>query len=141
MKLSAGSLRAAEDTFQQAMRHNDVDALDALLHSEVHFVGPDGTTADKTTDLELHRSGRLVVDSLTEIERAIQIVSGVGLIRVILDLALRVDGSPINARVAYTRVWAFDDQRWQVIAAHGSSMAPHSADGAPPRLDECEEQD
>jgi ketosteroid isomerase-like protein len=113
-------LSAAESRFQDALRRNDVEELDGLLHDDVRFLGPDGLTIDKATDMAAHRSGAFVFHTVHELERDVQMFGSAGITRVTLHLAGKVDGEPLDARLAYTRTWQKEGAAWTIVAAHGS---------------------
>ncbi len=114
------ALGAAESHFQDALRRNDIDELDGLLHDHVRFLGPDGLTIDKAADMAAHRSGSLVFTEVHELQRDVQVFDSVGITRVTLHLAGKVGGEPLDAQLAYTRTWHKQGAAWTIVAAHGS---------------------
>ncbi len=58
------SFRAAEERFRVAQLTSDVSELDHFLHRDLVFVGPDGSVGDKESDLDVHRTGLIHLDSL-----------------------------------------------------------------------------
>jgi len=120
IEVETAALHEAESRLQGAIRTHDVEALDALLHQEVRFVGPDGLAVDKATDLAAHRSGFLSFDEVTELQRDLQVFGDVGVTRVTLRLVGEAGGQPLDAELAYTRTWQRRADSWIVVAAHGS---------------------
>jgi ketosteroid isomerase-like protein len=120
----ATSLHAAETKFQDALRRNDVEDLDAILHDDVRFVGPDGLTIDKAADLAAHESGSLTFSAVTELRREVQVFGQLGVTRVALHLVGRAGGEPLDAELAYTRAWHREANDWIIVAAHGSVVPP-----------------
>lgn len=114
------SLQDAESAFQKAFLKGDVAALEAILHPDVRYVGPDGVTVDRKADLDARRSGVLVLDDVDELNRQVQVFGSVGVTRVILHLVGSVAGEPIDASLVYTRTWQHTDDGWVVVAAHAS---------------------
>ncbi|WP_157155931.1 MULTISPECIES: nuclear transport factor 2 family protein [unclassified Diaminobutyricimonas] len=114
------SLDAAESRFQDALRRNDLEELDGLLHENVRFVGPDGMTIDKATDLAAHRSGSLVFAEVFELQREVQVFDSVGVTRATLRLVGEAGGERLDADLAYTRTWQKLHDTWTIVAAHGS---------------------
>lgn len=117
------SLDAAETAFQHAMLTNDVAALDAMLHAQVRFIGPDGVTIDKQQDIDAHRRGELIFSTVDEVERDTQVIDGIGITRAELHLVGRVAGAPVDGTLFYTRVWFQTAAGWLILAAHGSVKA------------------
>jgi ketosteroid isomerase-like protein len=114
------ALDAAESRFQDALRRHDVEELRGMLHDSVRFVGPDGRTIDKATDMAAHRSGSLVFTEVRELSREVQVFGSVGISRVTLHLEGEAGGEPLDAQLAYTRTWQWSGVAWAIIAAHGS---------------------
>jgi ketosteroid isomerase-like protein len=116
------ALDASESRFLDALRRNDLDELDGLLHERVRFVGPDGVTIDKAADMAAHRSGFLAFTAVHELQRDVQVFGSVGITRVRLRLEGTVGGEPLDAQLAYTRTWHKAGAEWIIIAAHGSAV-------------------
>jgi Domain of unknown function (DUF4440) len=118
------TLDQAETDFQRALLTNDVAALDQVLHEDVHFIGPDGATIDKATDLEAHRSEAFTLTAVDELDRQVQVIEGVGITRTTLHLlgATR-DQRAVDVVLAYTRTWVPSTHGWLIISAHGSQGA------------------
>lgn len=116
------SLDEAESEFLRAFRANDIDGLDSILHPDVEFVGPDGSIIDKDADMASHRAGDLDIEFVDELSRRVQVVGGIGITRVKLHIKARVGGSPLDAVLMYSRTWLNQDDRWLIVAAHGSIL-------------------
>ncbi|WP_285664718.1 nuclear transport factor 2 family protein [Actinorhabdospora filicis] len=123
-RFNTTTLNEAENRFQAAMLDNDVSALDAFLHDEVRFTGPDGSTIDKAADLAVHRSRTLLLSEIDELGREVQVIGGIGVTRVTLRVVGTLAGDKIEATMAYTRTWIPADNGWVIAAAHGSLVAP-----------------
>lgn len=116
------SLDEAESEFLRAFRANDIDGLDSILHADVEFVGPDGSIIDKDADMASHRAGDLDIESVDELCRRVQVVGGIGITRVKLHIKASVGGSPLDAVLMNSRTWLNQDDRWLIVAAHGSIL-------------------
>lgn len=115
-------LEAAERRLQQAMIDSDVAELDALLDDDVVYTSPDGSTVDKTSDLEAHRSGLLDVRHFDTVSLATRVIASTGVTFVEADLRGDASGQPFSARMRYTRTWVNTHGAWRVIAAHASTI-------------------
>lgn len=118
------TLNDAESRFQTALLDNDVSALDAFLHEEVRFTGPDGSTIDKAADLAAHRARTLLLTEVGEVSREVQVIDGIGVTRAILRLVGTLAEDKVEATVAYTRTWVPSADGWVIAAAHGSPVSP-----------------
>ncbi|MEV4264249.1 nuclear transport factor 2 family protein [Kribbella sp. NPDC049584] len=117
--LSDSSLHEAETRFQQALLANDIAALDRMLHADVRFTGPDGSTIDKAADMASHRSQAFTLTAVDELHREVQIIDGVGITRATLHLVGAAGEHELDMVLAYTRTWLPSEDGWRIIAAHG----------------------
>ncbi len=122
-RFTATTLHDAESRFQAALLANDVAALDGFLHDHVRFTGPDGSTIDKAADMAMHRSQALLLTTVDEVNREVQIIDRVGITRALLHLVGTVGDDEIDVTLAYTRTWVPSPTGWVVAAAHGSPAA------------------
>jgi hypothetical protein len=116
------SLLAAEQRLQSAQLSSDVSELDLLLHPDLIFVGPDGSIADKESDLETHRNGLIRIDSLEQEDLIVRVSSGVGVTILTARMSGTFDSQEFSARMRYTRSWAWGEDGWQIVAAHISTI-------------------
>ncbi|GIG69298.1 nuclear transport factor 2 family protein [Phytomonospora endophytica] len=123
-RFNTTTLNDAESRFQTALLNNDVSALDAFLHEDVRFTGPDGSTIDKAADMAAHRAQTLLLTEVGEVSREVQVIDGIGVTRAVLHLVGTVADDKIDATLAYTRTWAPSANGWVIAAAHGSVVSP-----------------
>lgn len=119
----------AERRLQDAQREGDVVALDVLLHPSVAAAGPDGTVFTKVEDLEAHRSGALRIVRLEEESLSVREDGATGMTELVATVEAVQHGSPVLARLRYTRLWVVEDGRWRVLAA---TFTPLPQTGARP---------
>jgi methyltransferase (TIGR00027 family) len=110
------AIRAAEGRLRTAMLASDVAALDALLHRDLRFAGPDGVVVGKEADLEAHRSGRERIGRLDLGEARLRWDGDDVLVTVDADMAGAFDGAPFGGRFRYERRWTRTNAGWQVTA-------------------------
>lgn len=111
----ADTVRRAEAALTDAQRGQDVDALDALLHDDLVWTGPDGSVGGKADDLQAHRDRVFVIHELDVRELDVDVVTeDVAVTRALVDVA----GEPMSGTVRYTRVWVREDGTWRVRVAH-----------------------
>lgn len=114
-------LRAAERRLQQAQRHSDVAALDALIDPRLVFTGPDGRLYGKQDDLDLHGTGRQVMVLVEEHDLLVVTADRVGVTCFYGRLEGTLDGEPFAGQLRYTRTWHYDDDHgWRLLAGHAS---------------------
>jgi hypothetical protein len=112
---------ARENELLGAMTTNDVARLDDLLHDDLLFNGPDGSTATKAMDLANYRSGGIL---LRRVEASDRLLSAIG-DDVVVAVTVAIEGSylgqAVNGRFRYLRIWKRFNDAWRVIG--GSVVA------------------
>ena len=122
---SAEGLLRAERLLQAAQRAGDVAALDRLLDDRLVAIGPDGTRFTKSDDLAGHRSGSSVVSELVEEHVELLVAGTTGVTFFTGTVSGTFEGSPMSARLRYTRTWVHDGETgWRILAAHIAVLPP-----------------
>ncbi|MGH2906100.1 MAG: nuclear transport factor 2 family protein [Solirubrobacterales bacterium] len=117
------ALRAAERELQRAQLESDVAALDALIHEQLRFTGPDGIAYNKQDDLDAHRSGAIKFASSRERELSVEVSGETGVTRALMEMSGQAGGQPFDGAFRYTRTWLLEDGRWQIVAARASAVS------------------
>lgn len=112
-------LDAAEDSLQAAVLAGDVETLGDLLDDHIIYTGPDGRQVTKQQDLDAYSSGAVQIVRYTEQHRATRVIGATGVTWVLAEIHGRAGAQQFDARLRYTRTWAFDSG-WRVVAAHAS---------------------
>lgn len=112
---------ARENSLLEAMTTNNADLLEDLLHDDLLFNGPDGTTATKAMDLDNYRSGNIHLHTATSHDLAISLIGDTAVVAVTVELQGNYLDESLDGRFRYLRVWKLIDDRWQVI---GGSVVP-----------------
>lgn len=116
-------IEEAEERLRQAMLASDVARLDELLCDTLIFTNQDGARLSKADDLAAHQSGRLKIDRLdAKGEPIIRVLNDCAIVCVTIELAGTYGGDAFDGVFAYTRLWHRNGDRWQVAAAHCSSV-------------------
>ena len=114
---------ALEAAIRDAQLSADVSALDALISPKLLFTGPDGQLGTKAQDLAAHGSGivRFVAHEPLELQIR-RVGNDVAVTALLARLAVNVAGTLHRGTFRYTRVWAREDGRWQVVGGHVSEV-------------------
>ena len=113
----------AEERLRLAMIRNDVAVLDELISPDLLFTGHLGQLATKEDDLAAHQARLLRVTGMEPSDRRIQLHAGFAVVSVLMHLTGSYDGTPIDQRMRYTRVWAPSDVGGlQIVAGHMSEL-------------------
>lgn len=115
---------AMEAQLRAAQLHADVDALDALIHDDLLFTGPDGQLATKAQDLAAYRGGVIrFVSHEPEALHVRRVGAHVAVAALRARLVVEVGGQLTGGTWRYTRVWAREsDGPWRVVAGHVSRL-------------------
>jgi ketosteroid isomerase-like protein len=107
---------AAEDELRAAMLAGDVAALDRLLDDDLLFVSHLGEVVGKAQDLEMHRTRRLRIVSMTPSDRRIQRLGDTTVVSVRMETAAVVDGARVEQTFRYMRVWHHRADGWKIVS-------------------------
>lgn len=99
-----------------AMKTNNVELLDQLLHDELLFNGPSGETATKAMDLENYRSGNINLHTLESSDLMLNMVGDDVVVAVTVEILGNYLGQEIDGKFRYLRVWKLFENNWKVIA-------------------------
>lgn len=113
----------AEQRLRQAQLHSDVAALDELISPDLIFTDHRGQVVGKADDLAMHRARVLKLTHSEALDEHITLHNGFAVISVLLHLIGSFDGTPIDQRIRYTRIWAqMPDGAIQLVAGHMSAL-------------------
>jgi ketosteroid isomerase-like protein len=113
----------AEERLRQAMLDSDVEALDALISSELVFTNHLGQVFGKQDDIALHRSGVLKFHSLEPSEMQMKVDGPIAVVSVRMKLSGAYGGTPFAADLRYTRIWRIEESgAWKIVAGHSSAV-------------------
>jgi hypothetical protein len=113
-----------EERLRQAMLKSDMAELDALIAPELIFTSYLGQLTSKQQDLDMHRSGRIEIGSITPSERQIQLNEGCSVVSVKMHISGSYEGTEMDGDFRFTRVWAISSTgSLQIIAGHVGMVA------------------
>ncbi|YAF99121.1 MAG: nuclear transport factor 2 family protein (plasmid) [Nodularia sp. CChRGM 3473] len=107
---------ANEKNLLSAMKTNNVELLDQLLHDELLFNGPSGETVTKAMDLENYHSGNINLHTVESSELMLNMVADDVVVAVTVEIIGNYLGQEINGKFRYLRVWKLFENNWKVIA-------------------------
>jgi hypothetical protein len=115
----------SENSLLEAMKTNNVERLDALLHDDLLFNGPSGETATKAMDLHNYRSGTIHLHTVAASNQTIRLIGDTAVVVVTVELRGIYLGQALDGQFRYIRVWKFAESTWKVIAG---SVVPLNVD-------------
>ncbi|MGJ1225384.1 nuclear transport factor 2 family protein [Sphingobacterium siyangense] len=109
------------NTLYGAIKNNDVEIRDSLLHNDLLFVIPSGQTITKEIDLQTYREGNLKVKKLIPKVEELNIIVDLAVIILQMDLKGDYNNEPFEAKYKYIRFWKKFPEGIKVVG--GSGMA------------------
>ncbi len=107
---------ANEKNLLSAMKTNNVELLNKLLHDELLFNGPSGETATKAMDLKNYHSGNINLHTVESSDQMLSVVGDNVVVAVTVEILGNYLGQEINGKFRYLRVWKLFENNWKVIA-------------------------
>lgn len=115
-RMNTQIIKEYEQKLLTAMQAHDVLQLDLLLHDDLLFIIPDGSTITKSMDLEAHRSGAMVIERIATTIEQISTIEDVAVVTLRMETKGSMLGSAIEGEFRYIRVWKKMTDRYCVIA-------------------------
>jgi hypothetical protein len=106
---------ANEKNLLEAMKTNNVELLDKLLHDDLLFNGPTGETATKAMDLKNYLSGNINLHTVQSSDQMLSMVGDDVVVAVTVEIKGNYLGQEIDGKFRYLRVWKLFGNNWQVI--------------------------
>ncbi|MCW8313844.1 nuclear transport factor 2 family protein [Sphingobacterium thalpophilum] len=110
-----------ENTLYGAIKNNDTEILDNLLHADLLFVLPSGQTITKEIDLQTYREGNLKIEELIPKVEQLNIIEDLAVITLQMGLKGNYNSEPFEANYRYIRFWKKFPEGLKVVG--GSGMA------------------
>ena len=112
-----------EERIRQAQLDADVAALDELISEDLLFTGPGGELGTKAEDLAAHGSGTIRFREHNPEDLKVRRISDdVAVSALRARLAVEFGGRIIRGTYRYSRVWARENGKWQVVGGHVSEV-------------------
>ena len=121
--ISKGTVLAIESNLLEAVKGSDVARLDEMLHDDLLFHLPNGQILTKAMDLEAHRSGNMVINTITASDYVVNIIENTAVVSVQIETKGSVFGQPMAGKFRYIRVWKSAEQGLKVIAGSCIQLA------------------
>ena len=117
-----------ERDWVSAIVKKDTAALDRLLAEEFAGVSPTAHYYDKRMAIDDLTTGTYQVESMALDEVSVNAYGGFAVAFASQQEKSRYAGTDISGHYHYTNVWVNRDDRWQVVASHGTRYdTPHES--------------
>ncbi len=121
---SAGDVLAADAARVAALLAADRTALDATLAPQLRYVHSNGLTQDRATYLAAAVGGAMTYTQIKPVQQQVRVLSPqVALVTGSNQVAVVLDGKPLQADVLYTAVYVQEGAHWK-LTAWQSTPAP-----------------
>lgn len=117
-------LTKLEKEWSEAYVKHDLAALDRLEADGIVQADSDGNVFTKSEDIEEVKTGVLVVTSLVQDEIKVHAYGDAAVVTSRSTEKGQYRGKDYRAQFRYTDTWIKKDGRWQIVAAHWSTIAP-----------------
>jgi hypothetical protein len=105
MAITKEHILLAERGLIEGIRKSDVQYLNGILHDDLSFMVPNGQIITKQMDLDSHKRGDMVVESLTPTFEDIKIFGDCATVVVVYETKGTMLGNPVEGRFRYIRMW------------------------------------
>ncbi len=117
MEIKKSDIEEMEFRLIEGIKKSDIVFLDKTIHDDLLCMIPNGQIITKEMDLNSHKAGEMVVDTLGLTIEDIRIIGDTAVSVVIYDTKGKMLGNPIEGKFKYIRVWKRFDEDLKVIAA------------------------
>jgi len=108
-------IQNCEQTLLQAIKENDIEMLDHLLHKDLLFVNPMGQIITKAIDMANYRTGQITIDLIAASDQIINLINNIAIVTVQIKLKGKYLEHSLNENFQYLRVWTKQKGTWKII--------------------------
>ncbi len=116
-----------EQQWRDAILSKDPSAEAALLADSYVGIGPDGTIASKSEELQARANGQEHLEKYEVEERKIRIYGSTAVVTSKVRIQGMYSGQPILGEYRYTRVWSLSHGQWRIVSFEASRIHDSSA--------------
>ncbi len=117
MEIKKEDIMKMEMLLIEGIKKSDIGFLEKTIHDKVLFMAPNGQIITKEMDLASHKTGQMVIEKLSSTIEEINIIADTAISATIYDTKGKMQGTPIEGKFKYIRVWKKFDDGLKVIAA------------------------
>jgi ketosteroid isomerase-like protein len=110
--------------WDRAMIENDAEEIGRYMADDWTIIGSDGSVGDKTTFLEVVRSGALTHDAMTTEDPRVRVYGDTAVVVARGVSGGRYQGQPFREEERVTCVFVRQDGHWRCVLTHLSRIAP-----------------
>ena len=111
-----------ENKLYQAIKNNNTEVLEELLHDDLLFIIPSGETITKQMDLKTYLEGDLKITELTPNVEQLNIIDDLAIITLQLELKGSYKNNPFEGKFRYIRFWKSFTSGIKVVGGSGRNI-------------------
>jgi len=115
-------IQNCEKMLLQAIKENNIDLLDKLLHSDLLFVNPMGQIITKAMDMANYISGQVTIEHIEASEQTIHLIDNTAVVTVKVKLKGKYLEHILDESFQYIRVWIQQEDIWKIIGGSGTKL-------------------
>lgn len=108
-------IQNCEKMLLQAIRENDINQLDNLLHADLLFVNPMGQIITKAMDMANYTSGQVTIEYIEASEQNIHVIDNTAVVTVNIKIKGKYLEHILDESFQYLRVWILQKDSWKII--------------------------
>jgi len=121
-RLDDASLLESALRLAEAERHGGVSVLEELIAPDYTGYDPAGRHQDRAGVLRAYTDGRVLITALGQSGMRARVVGEVGLVTGVSEYRGRQGDEPFDFRLRFLDVYAWRDERWQLIASQDTRL-------------------
>jgi len=110
-------INQCEEAFLEAIRTLNIEVLEELIHDDLIYNNPSGDIMNKEMDLKFAKSGNIIVDSCSCLEREIKLFDNTAIVSTVIHLKASVMGNQVDGNTRFLRTWKKFEDGWKIIGA------------------------
>lgn len=111
-----------EQDWTNANLKADVAVLDRILADDYTWINQEGVLRTKAQNLELIKSGGLVIPSMVTDDMKVRIYGDAAVVTGRNTFKATLEGKDFNGQERWTDTWIKRNGRWQCVATHNSMI-------------------
>lgn len=108
--------------YDEALRRNDLTALEKIYAKESSNVGADGVLTSRTEFFRQIQSGEYRVVECSTSGLQVRRYGRTAVVTCVWKATETINGATVIGTYAYTDTWVRSWGRWQVVASHGTTI-------------------
>ncbi len=115
-------IQQLEQQWQTSVLAGDTASMAVLIAESYVGIGPDGTIASKSEELEARASGQERLEKYDRLDQKIRIYGTTAVVTSRVRIEGVYSGQPLLGEYRYTRVWSLLRGQWRIVSFEASRI-------------------